>query len=247
MNLIFPALRKGIMAGSPCPTEIMKRTIEEMGILEITIAYGQTEASPVITQTRPSDSIERRVSTVGRVHEHVEIKIIDTKTGVEVPPGVQGELCTRGYHVMVGYYKMPEQTAQTIDADGWLHTGDLATIDKEGYVKITGRLKDMIIRGGENIYPREIEEFLHTHPKIVDAQVIGVPDKRFGEQVAAYIKVKEEEVLTVEDVKEYCSGRIANYKIPQYITIVTDYPMTASGKIQKYMLKQSASNQFRLC
>jgi len=240
------SLRTGIMAGSPCPTEVVKRVIDVMGIRDITIAYGQTEASPVISQTRPSDPMEKRISTVGRVHEHVEVKIVDTTTGEEVPAGTQGELCTRGYHVMAGYYKMPEQTALTIDQDGWLHTGDLAAMDEEGYVKITGRLKDMIIRGGENVYPREIEEFLHSHPKILDVQVFGVPDKRFGEQVAASIKVKENEELSAEDVKQYCQGRIANYKIPQYITIVSDYPMTASGKIQKYRLRESATKQLDL-
>ncbi|WP_134701518.1 AMP-binding protein [Ammoniphilus sp. YIM 78166] len=234
------SLRTGIMAGSPCPIEVMKKVVELMGAKEVTIAYGQTESSPVITQTRYNDSIERRVSTVGKALENVEVKIVDPATGEEVERTVQGELCTRGYHVMAGYYNMPEQTSKAIDVDGWLHTGDLATMDEQGYVKITGRLKDMIIRGGENIYPREIEEFLYTHPKIFDVQVVGVPDERYGEQVAAFIKVKEGEVLSPEEVKAFCEGRIARYKIPYYIHIVQEYPMTASGKIQKYKLRELA-------
>ena len=234
------SLRTGIMAGSTCPTEVMKKVVQEMGIREITIAYGQTEASPVITQTRTDDSIERRVSTVGRALENVEVKIIDPTTGETVPNGVQGELCTRGYLVMKGYYKMEDQTLTAIDGDSWLHTGDLATMDDEGYLQITGRLKDMIIRGGENIYPREIEEFLYTHPKISDVQIVGVPDEKFGEQVAAFIKVKEGEHLSVEEVKSYCIGKISRYKIPYYVEIIDEYPMTASGKIQKFKLKEYA-------
>ncbi|MGM0835210.1 MAG: AMP-binding protein [Bacillota bacterium] len=234
------SLRTGIMAGSTCPTEVMKKVVHEMGAREITIAYGQTEASPVITQTRPDDSIERRVSTVGRALENVEVKIIDPTTGETVPNGVQGELCTRGYLVMKGYYKMEDQTLSAIDSDSWLHTGDLATMDDEGYLQITGRLKDMIIRGGENIYPREIEEFLYTHPKIFDVQIVGVPDEKFGEQVAAFIKVKEGEQLSAEEVKSYCNGKISRFKIPYYVEIVDEYPMTASGKIQKFMLKEYA-------
>ncbi len=234
------SLRTGIMAGSPCPTEIMKKVVHDMGAKEITIAYGQTESSPVITQTRPYDSIERRVSTVGSALENVEVKIVDPTTGKEVPNGVQGELCTRGYLVMKGYYKMEDQTREAIDSDGWLDTGDLATMDEEGYVVITGRLKDMIIRGGENIYPREIEEFLYTHPKVFDVQIVGVPDKKFGEQVAAFIKVKPGEMLDSREVKDYCSGKISKYKIPYYIEIVEEYPMTASGKIQKFKLKEHA-------
>ncbi|WP_126427199.1 AMP-binding protein [Brevibacillus marinus] len=234
------ALRTGIMAGSPCPIEVMKKVVDLMGIREITIAYGQTESSPVITQTRPEDSIERRVSTVGRPHDDVEVKIINPETGEPVGPGVQGELCTRGYLVMKGYYNMPEQTQKVIDQDGWLHTGDLATMDEDGYFRITGRLKDMIIRGGENIYPREIEEFLYSHPKILDVQVVGVPDELYGEQVLACIKVREGEVLTEEEVKQYCEGKIARYKIPHYVQFVSEYPMTASGKIQKYKLREQA-------
>lgn len=240
------SLRTGIMAGSPCPIEIMKKVVDTMGIREITIAYGQTESSPVITQTRVNDSIERRVTTVGKVLANTEVKIIDPVTGDEVAPGVQGELCSRGIHTMKGYYKMPEATLKTIDAQGWLHTGDLATMDEEGYVKITGRLKDMIIRGGENIYPLEVEQFLYTHPKIFDVQVFGVPDEKYGEQVAAFVKVKEGETITSEEVKEYCNGKIARYKIPHYVAIVTEYPMTASGKIQKYKLREMAVAQYKL-
>ncbi|MGC4376002.1 AMP-binding protein [Fictibacillus sp. Mic-4] len=233
-------LRTGIMAGSPCPIEVMKKVIHLMGMAEVTIAYGQTESSPVITQTRTDDPIERKVETVGRKHPNVEVKIIDPVTGKEVPFDVQGELCTRGYHVMKGYYKMPESTEEAIDQDGWLHTGDLATMDKEGYIKITGRLKDMIIRGGENVYPREVEEFLYTHPDILDVQVIGVPDPKYGEKVAACIRLKEGAHLEKKAIRDFCKGQIANFKIPEYIFFVNEYPMTASGKIQKYKLRESA-------
>lgn len=234
------SLRTGIMAGSLCPIEVMKNVVHKMGIRDITIAYGQTESSPVITQTVPEDSIERKVSTVGRPHAGVEAKVIDPVTGESLPQGVQGELCTRGYLVMKGYYNMPEQTAEAIDAEGWLHTGDLATMDEDGYFQITGRLKDMIIRGGENIYPREVEEFLYTHPKVLDIQVVGVPDPKYGEQVLACIRVKPGEALTEEEVLEYCHGKIARFKIPRYIQVVDEYPMTASGKIQKFKLREQA-------
>ncbi|PRX41100.1 fatty-acyl-CoA synthase [Planifilum fimeticola] len=237
------SLRTGIMAGSNCPIEVMKRVVGEMGAREITIAYGQTESSPVITQTRTDDPIELRVSTVGRVLPNVEAKIVDPATGEEVPPGVQGELCTRGYHVMKGYYNMPEATKEAIDDEGWLHTGDLAVMDENGYFRITGRLKDMIIRGGENIYPREIEEFLYTHPKILDVQIVGVPDEKYGEQVAAFIRVKEGETLTFEEVRAFCEGKIARYKIPRYVFFVEEYPMTASGKIQKFRLREMAARE----
>ncbi|CEH29658.1 AMP-binding protein [Aneurinibacillus migulanus] len=240
------SLRTGIMAGSPCPKEVMKKVVEVMGASEITIAYGQTESAPVITQTRPNDTIEQRVSTVGRVLPHVEAKIIDPATGDEMLQGEQGELCTRGVHVMKGYYNMPEQTAKAIDNEGWLHTGDLATVDEDGYYKITGRLKDMIIRGGENVYPREIEEFLYQHPKVLDVQVVGVPDEIYGEQILACIKVREQEELTVEEIKEFCDGKIARYKIPHYIQIVDEYPMTASGKIQKFRLRENAIKELGL-
>lgn len=238
------SLRTGIMAGSLCPIEVMKKVVDQMGIRDITIAYGQTEASPVITQTVPEDSLERKVSTVGRLHAEVEAKIIDPATGDILPPGVQGELCTRGYLVMKGYYNMPEETVKAIDQEGWLHTGDLATVDEEGYYRITGRLKDMIIRGGENIYPREVEEFLYTHPKVLDVQIVGVPDAKYGEQVLACIRVKPHERLTEDEVRDYCEGKIAHYKIPRYIQFVDEYPMTASGKIQKFKLREQALELF---
>ncbi|GED56320.1 AMP-binding protein [Brevibacillus formosus] len=238
------SLRTGIMAGSLCPIEVMKKVVDQMGIRDITIAYGQTEASPVITQTVPEDSLERKVSTVGRLHAEVEAKIIDPATGDILPPGVQGELCTRGYLVMKGYYNMPEETVKAIDHEGWLHTGDLATVDEEGYYRITGRLKDMIIRGGENIYPREVEEFLYTHPKVLDVQIVGVPDAKYGEQVLACIRVKPNETLSEDEVRDYCEGKIAHYKIPRYIQFVDEYPMTASGKIQKFKLREQALQLF---
>ncbi|GAW65866.1 AMP-binding protein [Geoanaerobacter pelophilus] len=240
------SLRTGIMAGSNCPIEVMRRVIRDMHASEITIAYGQTESSPVITQTRTDDPIELKVSTVGRVLPNVELKIVDIESGQELPPGKQGELCTRGYLVMKGYYKMPEETAKAVDADGWLHTGDLAVMDENGYCKITGRIKNMIIRGGENIYPREIEEFLYTHPKISDVQVYGVPDRKYGEQVMAAIVLKQGSEMTEAEVKEFCRGRIANYKIPKYVRFVDSYPMTASGKIQKFKLREMAIRELQL-
>jgi fatty-acyl-CoA synthase len=240
------SLRSGIMAGSNCPIEVMKKVISQMNAKEITIAYGQTESSPVITQTRTDDAIELRVSTVGRALPDVEVKIVDIETGETLPPGKQGELCTRGYLVMKGYYKMPEETAKAIDKDNWLHTGDLAIMDENGYCKITGRIKNMIIRGGENIYPREIEEFLYTHPKVSDIQVYGVPDRKYGEQVMAAIILKKGVEMTEEEVKEFCHGRIANYKIPKYVKFVDGYPMTASGKIQKFKLRDMAIKELSL-
>lgn len=234
------SLRTGIMAGSNCPIEVMKGVIYRMGASEITIAYGQTESSPVITQTRTNDPIELRVETVGRALPNVEVKIVDPSTNLVVRNGEQGELCTRGYHVMKGYYKNPEATKEVIDEEGWLHTGDLAVMDEQGYCRITGRLKDMIIRGGENIYPREIEEFLYTHPKILDVQVIGVPDETYGEQVMAWIIPKEGESITIEEVRDYCKGKIARHKIPRFVEITDSYPMTASGKIQKYRLREQS-------
>ncbi|XJZ28919.1 AMP-binding protein [Bacillota bacterium Lsc_1132] len=239
------SLRTGIMAGSTCPIEVMKSVVEKMGANEITIVYGQTESSPGITQTRTNDPIELRVSTVGRALPNVEVKICDPITRNEVPRGVQGELCTRGYHVMKGYYKNPESTLDAIDSEGWLHTGDLAVMDENGYCQITGRLKDMIIRGGENIYPREIEEFLYTHPKIQDVQVIGVPDETFGEEVMAWIRLKEGKSLTRAEIRSYCEGNIAKFKIPRYIEFCSEFPMTASGKIQKYKLREHAILAFR--
>lgn len=233
-------LRTGIMAGSNCPIEVMKDVIGKMGATEITIAYGQTESSPVITQTRTDDPIELRVETVGRALPNVEVKIVEPGTNNEVPRGTQGELCTRGYHVMKGYYKNPEATMEALSEDGWLHTGDLAVMDENGYCKITGRLKDMIIRGGENIYPREIEEFLYTHPKILDVQVVGVPDAVYGEEVIAWIILKEGQTATAEEIREYCKGKISRHKIPRYIEFTDAYPMTASGKIQKYRLREES-------
>jgi fatty-acyl-CoA synthase len=240
------SLRTGIMAGSVCPIEVMKRVVKDMHVTEITSVYGQTESSPGITQTRTEDSIELRVATVGRALPGAEVKIIDIETGATLPPGKQGELCARGYMVMKGYYKMPEETAKVIDADGWLHTGDLAVMDENGYCKITGRIKQMIIRGGENIYPREIEEFLYTHPKISDVQVYGVPDRKYGEQVMAAVVPKKGVEMTEDEVREFCRGRIANYKIPKYVKFVDSYPMTASGKIQKFKLREMAIRELQL-
>ncbi len=240
------SLRSGIMAGSNCPIEVMKKVISEMHASEITIAYGQTEASPVITQTRTDDPIELRVATVGKALPDVEVKIVDIETGATLPPGKQGELCTRGYLVMKGYYKMPDETARAIDSDLWLHTGDLAIMDENGYCKITGRIKNMIIRGGENIYPREIEEFLYTHPKISDVQVYGVPDRKFGEQVMAAIILKKGAEMTEDEVRKFCKDKIANYKIPRYVRFVESYPMTASGKIQKFKMREMAIKELQL-
>jgi fatty-acyl-CoA synthase len=240
------SLRTGIMAGSPCPMEVMKQVVDVMGASEITIAYGQTESSPVITQTRTDDPLELRVSTVGRALPETEVRIVSVETGEDCGPGEQGELWTRGYLVMKGYYKMEDRTAEVIDEDGWLHTGDLAVMDENGYVRITGRAKDMIIRGGENVYPREIEEFLYTHPDISDVQVYGVPDEKYGEQVAAAIKKRQGSDLTEEDVREYCRENIARYKVPHYVDFVEDYPMTASGKIQKYKLREAAIERYGL-
>jgi fatty-acyl-CoA synthase len=236
-------LRTGVMAGSTCPIELMKQVIKKMGANEMTIVYGQTESSPGITQTLVDDSLERKTTTVGRALPNVEVKIVDPGTGQDTPTDEQGELCTRGYHVMKGYYKMPEATAKAIDKDKWLHTGDLATMDEYGYCKITGRIKDMIIRGGENVYPREIEEFLYGHPKVQDVQVVGVPSEKYGEEVAAFIKVKPGETATPEEIQSFCKDQISFYKIPRYIYFVNDYPMTASGKIQKYKLREMAKEQ----
>lgn len=234
------SLRTGIMAGSNCPIEVMKAVNEKMGATEITIAYGQTESSPVITQTRTNDPLELRVETVGKALPQVEVKIVKPGTMEEVPRGVQGELCTRGYHVMDGYYKNPDATKEAIDEEGWLHTGDLAVMDENGYCRVTGRLKDMIIRGGENIYPREIEEFLYSHPKVLDVQVVGIPDSVYGEEVMAWIILKDGESATADEIKEYFNGKISKHKIPRYIEFTKSYPMTASGKIQKFKLKEQA-------
>jgi fatty-acyl-CoA synthase len=235
------SLRTGIMSGSPCPIEVMKQVIARMGMTEVAICYGMTETSPVSTQTRADDSIERRVSTVGTVAPHLEIKIVDQETGVTVPRGTPGELCTRGYSVMLGYWEQPDKTAEAIDAARWMHTGDLAVMDDEGYINITGRIKDVVIRGGENIYPREIEEFLYTHPDILDAQVIGVPDQKYGEELMAWIRMRPEATpLTPESVREFCTGKLAHYKIPRFVHIVEDFPMTVTGKVRKVAMRESA-------
>ncbi len=240
------SLRTGVMAGSTCPVEVMKRVIKDMGANEMTIVYGQTEASPGITQTRDQDSLELKTTTVGKALPNVEVKIVDLVTDQEVANGVQGELCTRGYHVMKGYYKMPEATTKTVDKDNWLHTGDLAIMDDNGYCKITGRIKDMIIRGGENIYPREVEEFLYTHLKVKDVQVVGVPSEKYGEEVAAFIQLKAGETATEAEIKDFCKDQISFHKIPKSIFFVNEYPTTASGKIQKYKLRDLATEHLKL-
>ena len=239
-------LRTGIMAGAPCPVEVMKRVQDEMHMTEVTIAYGMTETSPVSTQTLTDDSLEHRVATVGRVHPHVEVKIVDPDSGATVERGVDGELCTRGYSVMMGYWNDPERTAEAVDDEGWMHTGDLARMNEDGYVNIVGRIKDMIIRGGENIYPREIEEFLYTHPAVEAAEVIGVPDVKYGEQVMAWIKVRDGETLTGDDVIHYCKGRIAHFKVPRYVKFVEEFPMTVTGKVRKVEMRASAVEELGL-
>ncbi|HLI87174.1 MAG TPA: AMP-binding protein [Ktedonobacteraceae bacterium] len=240
------SLRTGVMAGSPCPVEIMKRAINDMHMSEVEICYGMTETSPVSTQTRSDSSLEKRVSTVGVIHPHQEIKIIDPATGKVVPVGQPGELCTRGYSVMLGYWNNPQATAEAIDKARWMHTGDLATMDKDGYINIVGRIKDMIIRGGENVYPREIEEFLYSHPKISDVQVIGVPDARYGEEIMAWVKVKPGEQVTADELREFCKGKIAHYKIPRYFKFVDAFPMTVTGKIQKFQMRDQSIQELGL-
>ena len=232
-------LRTGIMAGSPCPVEVMKRVVAEMQMAEVTIAYGMTETSPVSTQTRRDDDLERRVSTVGSVHPHVEVKVIEPTTGLTLPRGEPGELCTRGYSVMLGYWDEPEKTADVLDRAGWMHTGDLATMDQAGYLNIVGRIKDLVIRGGENVYPREIEEFLHSHPDVADVQVIGVPDAKYGEELCAWVTMREgAEPLTAEAVREFCAGRLAHYKVPRYVQVVDGFPMTVTGKVRKVEMRE---------
>jgi fatty-acyl-CoA synthase len=239
-------LRTGIMAGSSCPIELMRRVVDEMHCSELTIAYGLTECSPVITQTSTDDPLELRVTTVGRALAHTEVKIVDPQTGATVPVGTNGELCGRGYMVMNGYYNDPKATAETIDAEGWLHTGDVATVDENGYFRITGRIKEMIIRGGENIYPREIEEFLYQCPGIADAQVIGIPDVRLGEDVMAWVKLKEGAELTEEQVRRFCKGKIADFKIPRHVKFVDSFPMTVTGKIQKFLMREVSVREMGL-
>ncbi len=239
------SLRTGIMAGAPCPIEIMKRVVDEMHMSEVTIAYGMTETSPVSFQSATTDPIERRVSTVGRVQTHIEVKIVDA-AGRVVPPGERGELLTRGYSVMLGYWNDEERTSEAVDAAGWMHTGDLATLDEDGFGNIVGRIKDMVIRGGENIFPREIEEFLHTHPKIQDVQVIGVPDQKYGEELCAWIQLREGEAAKDEEIKEFCKGKIAHFKIPRYIVFVDEFPMTVTGKVQKFVMQEQTIELLRL-
>jgi fatty-acyl-CoA synthase len=236
---ILTALRTGVMAGSPCPLEIMQRVAREMGAREITIAYGLTEASPVITQTRADDPIDLRVKTVGRPLPGFEVRLVDPATGRVIGDDLQGELCARGHGVMLGYYNMPEQTASAIDAEGWLHSGDLATRMPNGYYRITGRIKDMVIRGGENIYPREIEEFFYTHPAIQDVSVVGVPDPKYIEELAAWIRLKPGQTISEESLRAYCKGHLAHYKIPKYIRFVNEFPQTVTGKIQKFKIRDA--------
>ncbi|MCP2299560.1 fatty-acyl-CoA synthase [Nocardia amikacinitolerans] len=234
-------LRTGIMAGSPCPVEVMKRVIDRLGMHEVCICYGMTETSPVSTQTRRDDDLDRRTATVGRVGPHLEVKIVDPATGLTVPRGEPGELCTRGYSVMLGYWDQPDKTAEAIDAARWMHTGDIGVMDADGYIAVTGRIKDMVIRGGENIYPREIEEFLYTHPDILDAQVIGVPDAKYGEELMAWIRMREGATpLDAEAVRAFCTGKLAHFKIPRYVHLVDEFPMTVTGKIRKAEMREMA-------
>jgi fatty-acyl-CoA synthase len=240
------SLRTGIMAGSPCPTEVMKRVIDEMGCAEVTICYGMTETSPVSTQTTRDDEIELRVATVGRVHPHLEVKVIDPVSGRIVPRGEVGEFCTRGYSVMLGYWNEPELTKAALDDAGWMHTGDLATMDAAGYLNIVGRIKDMVIRGGENVYPREIEEFLYTHPAVADVQVVGVPDEKYGEQLCAWVRLAPGASAPEDELREFCRSRLAHFKVPRYFIFADEFPMTVTGKIQKYKLREASIDQLGL-
>jgi fatty-acyl-CoA synthase len=242
----FSSLRTGIMAGSPCPVEVMKKVQTAMHMPGVTICYGMTETSPVSTQSAPDDPLEKRVATVGSVHPHVEIKVTDPTTGGVVPRGQAGELCSRGYIVMLGYWDNPEATREAIDAGRWMHTGDLATMDEDGYLNIVGRIKDMIIRGGENIYPREVEEFLYTHADVSDVQVIGIPSERYGEEVMAWVRVREGAAITGDDLAAYCKGKIATYKIPRYWKFVDEFPMTVTGKVQKFRMREVAIEELGL-
>jgi fatty-acyl-CoA synthase len=234
------SLRTGIMAGSPCPVEVMKRCISDMHMDEVTICYGMTETSPVSTQTLVDDPIDKRVGTVGRVHPHVEVKVVDPVSGLVAPRGETGEFCTRGYSVMLGYWNDEEKTAEAIDEAGWMHTGDLAVMDADGYLNIVGRIKDMIIRGGENVYPREVEEFLYGHPDVVDVQVIGVPDVRYGEEIMAWVKLRDGAEIDADAVRVYCQGRIAHFKVPRYVHVTEEFPMTVTGKVQKFKMREEA-------
>jgi len=234
------SLRTGIMAGSPCPVEVMKRVVTEMHMTEVTICYGMTETSPVSTQTRADDDLERRVSTVGRVHPHLTVRVVDPQSGAVLPRGVPGELCTRGYSVMTGYWQEPEMTAEAIDGEGFMHTGDLAVMDPDGYLAIVGRIKDLVIRGGENVYPREVEEFLYTHPDVVDVQVIGVPDATYGEELCAWVVLRGGSSLEAEELRAWCRGRLAHYKVPRYVRMTDTFPMTVTGKVQKYKMRETS-------
>ena len=242
----FSSLRTGVMAGSPCPVEVMKQVRERMNVTEVTICYGMTETSPVSTQTRVDAPVEKRVGSVGRIHPHVEIKVIDPESGRVVPRETSGELCTRGYSVMLGYWNAPEATTAAIDDAGWMHSGDLATMDGDGYLNIVGRIKDLIIRGGENVYPREVEEFLYTHPDVEDAQVIGVPSARYGEEVMAWVKPKAGAAVTGKQLRAFCHGAIATYKIPRYWKLVDAFPMTVTGKVQKFRMREIATSELDL-
>jgi fatty-acyl-CoA synthase len=234
------SLRTGVMAGSPCPVEVMKACVDRMHMSDVTICYGMTETSPVSTQTLPDDSLHHRTATVGRAHPHVEIRIADPATGETLERGATGEFCTRGYSVMSGYWNDVERTAEAIDADGWMHTGDLAVMAEDGYVNIVGRIKDMVIRGGENVYPREIEEFLYTHPAVADVQVIGVPDERYGEELMAWVKLRPGAAATEDEIREFCRGKIAHFKIPRYVKFVDEFPMTVTGKVQKFLMREQS-------
>jgi fatty-acyl-CoA synthase len=240
------SLRTGIMAGSPCPVEVMKRVVNDMGCADVTICYGMTETSPVSTQTRVDDDLERRVSTVGTVHPHVEVKVVDPDSGLTVPRGAPGEFCTRGYSVMLGYWTEPDKTAEAIDGAGWMHTGDLATMDDDGYLNIVGRIKDMVIRGGENIYPREIEEFLYTHAAVGDVQVIGVPDEKYGEELCAWVRLNDDVTCDEEELRAFCKASLAHYKVPRYVVFVDEFPMTVTGKIQKYKMREDTIERLGL-
>jgi fatty-acyl-CoA synthase len=241
------SLRTGLMAGSPCPVEVMRRCVHDMHMAEVGIAYGMTETSPVSCQTRTDDDLERRTETIGRVHPHVEIKIVDPVTGETLERGEVGEFCTRGYSVMLGYWDDPAKTAEAIDADGWMHTGDLAVLREDGYANVVGRIKDMVIRGGENVYPREIEEFLYAHPDIEDVQVVGVPDERYGEELCAWIKLRAgAEPLDADAVRAFADGRLAHYKIPRYVLLVDEFPMTVTGKIRKVEMRERSAERLGL-
>jgi fatty-acyl-CoA synthase len=235
-------LRTGIMAGSPCPVEVMKRVVAEMHMAEVAICYGMTETSPVSTMTRADDDLARRTETVGRTMPHLESKVVDPATGLVVARGTPGELCTRGHTVMLGYWDQPEQTAEAIDPARWMHTGDLATMDGDGYLNIVGRIKDMVIRGGENVYPREVEEFLYTHPDIADVSVVGVPDERYGEELMAWVVLRPgAQPMTVQALREFCAGRLAHYKVPRYVHVVDGFPMTVTGKVRKVEMREAAA------